>query len=300
MVYAHLAKNRLATGLLIIAFIFFITAIAIVFSQVQTGDPFMFALPTLLFACFYVLVSLAFSKNAVLAMSHAKKIEHKDNPELYRTLENLAISRGVTTPELYLINDSAPNAFATGTFKKRSAVAVTSGLLEKLNKQEIEGVLAHELAHIQHEDTRLMTIVVLLVGVVTLLSDIFLRSMIFGGRGNRDSKGKSGGIIILIGIILAFLSPFIAQILKLAVSRKREFYADAEAALITRYPEGLALALEKIANDTEKLEAANHATAHLYIVNPFKGKDAKKFWSKMFSTHPPMEDRVERLRGMMI
>lgn len=300
MVYAHLTKNRLATGFLIIAFIFFITAIAVIFSEVQTGDPFMFALPTLLFACFYVLVSLAFSKNAVLAMSHAKKIEHNDNPELYRTLENLAISRGTSTPELYLINDSAPNAFATGTFKKRSAVAVTSGLLEKLDKQEIEGVLAHELAHIQHEDTRLMTLVVLLVGVVTLLSEIFLRSMLWGGRGRRDSNGKGNAIFVIIGIVLALLSPFLAQLLKLAVGRKREFYADAEAALSTRYPEGLASALEKISGDAEKLEAANHATAHLYIVNPFKGKDAKKFWSKMFSTHPAMEERVGRLRDMMV
>lgn len=299
MVYAHLTKNRLATGFLIIAFIFFITAIAVIFSEVQTGDPFMFALPTLLFACFYVLVSLAFSKNAVLAMSHAKKIEHNDNPELYRTLENLAISRGTSTPELYLINDSAPNAFATGTFKKRSAVAVTSGLLEKLDKQEIEGVLAHELAHIQHEDTRLMTLVVLLVGVVTLLSEIFLRSMLWGGRGRRDSNGKGNAIFVIIGIVLALLSPFLAQLLKLAVGRKREFYADAEAALSTRYPEGLASALEKISGDAEKLEAANHATAHLYIVNPFKGKDAKKFWSKMFSTHPATTERTERLRGMM-
>ncbi len=297
MVYAHLVKNRIATSLLVVAFVVFITAIAVVFSQIQTGDPYTFAIPTLLFALFYVLVSLAFSKNAVLAMSHAKKMELSDNPDLYRSLENLAISRGVPTPELYLINDSAPNAFATGTFKKRSAVCVTSGLLSKLSKQEVEGVLAHELAHIQHEDTRLMTAVVLLVGVVTLLADIFLRSMFYGGRRS-DKKGN--GILIIIGIALAVLSPFIAQLLKLAVSRKREFYADAEAALSTRYPEGLASALEKISSDTEKLEVANHATAHLYIANPFKGKQARSLWGRMFSTHPPAVERISRLREMMI
>lgn len=298
MVYSHLTRNRISTVLLVIAFVFFLTAISVIFSEVQTGDPYLFSLPTLLFACFYVLVSLAFSKNTVLMMSHAKKIEEKDATELYHTLENLSISRGVPMPALYLIEDSAPNAFATGTFKKHSAIAVTSGLLDKLSKAEIEGVLAHELAHIQHEDTRLMTLIVLLVGVVTLIADIFLRSLYH--RGNRSrSDGKGGGVLLLIGIVLALLSPFIAQLLKLAVSRKREFYADAEAVLTTRYAEGLASALEKIAHDPEKLEVANHATAHLYIVNPFKGEEAKKLWNRMFSTHPATGERVKRLREMM-
>jgi len=295
MVYSHLTRNRLATILLVIAFVVFLTAISVIFSEVQTGDPYLFALPTLLFACFYVLVSLAFSKNTVLMMSHAKKMAESDAPELYHTLQNLAISRGVPMPALYLIEDSAPNAFATGTFKKHSAIAVTSGLLDKLEKAEIEGVLAHELAHIQHEDTRLMTLIVLLVGVVTLIADIFLRSLYHRGR----SKDKGGGVLLIIGIILALLSPFIAQLIKLAVSRKREFYADAEAVLTTRYADGLASALEKIASDTEKLEVANHATAHLYIVNPFKGEEATKLWNRMFSTHPATGERVQRLREMM-
>ncbi len=297
MVYSHLTRNRLATILLVIAFVVFLTAISVIFSEIQTGDPYLFALPTLFFALFYVLVSLAFSKNTVLMMSHAKKMEEKDAPELYHTLQNLAISRGVPMPALYLIDDSAPNAFATGTFKKHSAIAVTSGLLDKLEKAEIEGVLAHELAHIQHEDTRLMTLIVLLVGVVTLIADIFLRSLYH--RGGNRSKNKGGGILIIIGIVLALLSPFIAQLLKLAVSRKREFYADAEAVLTTRYADGLASALEKIAKDPEKLEVANHATAHLYIVNPFKGTEAAKLWNRMFSTHPATELRVKRLREMM-
>jgi heat shock protein HtpX len=299
MVYAHLTKNRISTVLLVIAFVIFIVGISIIFSQVQTGDPFAFAIPTLLFACFYVLASLAFSKNAVLAMSKAKLIELKDNPDLYRTLENLAISKGLPTPKLYLIQDSAPNAFATGTTKKGAVVAVTSGLLQKLNKQELEGVLAHELAHIQHEDTRLMTIVVLLVGVVTLLADFFLRSMYWSGRGRRDSGGKGNAILLIAGILLALLSPLIAQLLKMAVSRKREFYADAEAALTTRYPEGLATALEKISADNEPLEVANRATAHLYICSPLKGKASKSWWNNMFSTHPDAKERVIRLRSMM-
>jgi heat shock protein HtpX len=311
MVYAHLRNNRIATGFIVIAFVSFIVGLSIIFSEIQSGEPFLFALPTLFFALFYVLVSLAFSKNAVLAMSHAKKMEEKDSPELYHTLENLAISRGVPMPALYLIQDSAPNAFATGTFKKHSAVAVTTGLLDKLEKAEIEGVLAHELAHIQHEDTRLMTIVVLLVGVVTLLADFFLRSMYWSGRGQRDSKGKGNAILLFVGILLALLSPLIAQLLKLAVSRKREFYADAEAALTTRYPDGLASALEKITADQEPLEVANRATAHLYICDPMRNVTTKWLaprssagrsgggWHTMFSTHPDAEERIERLRKMM-
>jgi heat shock protein HtpX len=299
MVYAHLRNNRIATGIIVLAFLFFIVVLAIVFSEIQTGDPFLFTLPTLFFAIFYVLVSFAFSKNAVLMMSQAKRIEERHSPELYHTLENLAISRGVPMPDLYLIQDSAPNAFATGTLKKCSAVAVTTGLLDKLEKTEIEGVLAHELAHIQHEDTRLMTLVVLLVGVVTLLADFFLRSLYWGGSGSARPRPKGHALLAALGIVLALLSPFIAQLLKLAVSRKREFYADAETALTTRFPEGLASALEKITQDPEQLEVANHATAHLFICNPFKGKTASSFWNKMFSTHPPAAERIARLRGMM-
>lgn len=296
MVYAHLKRNRIATGVLVLAFFSFIVGISIIFSEIQTGDPFLYALPTLFFALFYVLVSVAFSKNAVLMMSGAKKIEEQQAPELYHTLENLTISRGMTMPALYLIEDSAPNAFATGIGKKHAAIAVTTGLLDKLEKVEIEGVLAHELAHIQHEDTRLMTLVVLLVGVVTLLADFFLRSLYWSGGQSRHGR-KGHPALLIVGLLLTFLSPFIAQLLKLAVSRKREFYADAEAVLTTRYPEGLASALEKIAQDREPLEVANHATAHLYIVNPFKGKQS--FLHTMFSTHPPAEERVERLRSMM-
>lgn len=296
MVYAHLQRNRIATIVLVIAFPLFIVGVAMVFSIAQTGDPFLYALPTLFFAAFYVLVSFALSKHAVLAMSGAKKIERKNAPELWNLLENLAISRGMTMPALYLIEDSAPNALATGIGKKHAVIAVTTGLLQKLQKTEIEGVLAHELAHIQHEDTRLMTLVVLLVGVVTLLADFFLRSLYWSsGRSRHGRKGHPA--LLIIGLLLAFLSPFIAQLLKLAVSRKREFYADAEAALTTRYPEGLASALEKIASNTEPLEVANHATAHLYIVNPFKGKPS--FLHTMFSTHPDPRERIQRLKTMM-
>lgn len=297
MVYAHLRRNRLATIILVAAFLSFLVGISLIFSEVQTGDPFLFALPTLFFALFYVLVSFALSKHAVLTMSGAKKLERKDAAELWNLLENLAISHGMSMPALYLIEDSAPNAFATGIGKKHAAIAVTTGLLQKLQKAEIEGVLAHELAHIQHEDTRLMTLVVLLVGVVTLLADFFLRSLYWsGGRSRHGRKGHP--ILLIVGLLLALLSPLIAQLLKLAVSRKREFYADAEAALSTRYPEGLASALEKISKDQEPLEVANHATAHLYIVNPFKGKQS--FLHTMFSTHPPLAERVKRLREMMV
>ncbi len=296
MVYAQLTRNRIATGVLVLAFLCFIVGISMVFSEVQTGDPFTLALPTLFFAAFYVLVSFATSKKAVLMMSSAKRIEEQHAPELFHSLENLSISRGMTMPALYLIEDTAPNAFATGIGKKHAAIAVTTGLLQKLEKAEIEGVLAHELAHIQHEDTRLMTLVVVLVGVVTLLADFFLRSMYWSGR-RRNSRGKGNAILLIAGLLLALLSPLIAQLLKLAISRKREFYADAEAALTTRYPEGLAAALEKISADQEPLEVANHATAHLYICNPFKGRTG--FWHTMFATHPDAKERVRRLREMM-
>ncbi|MEK7136869.1 MAG: M48 family metallopeptidase [Patescibacteria group bacterium] len=298
MVYAHLRRNRIATVVLVAAFLCFIVGVAVALSYAQTGDPYLFAVPTLFFALFYILIAFAFSKQAVLAMSGAKRIEQRDSPELYRTLENLAISKGLPTPKLYLIDDTAPNAFATGIGRKHAAVAVTTGLLQKLSKQELEGVLAHELAHIEHGDTRLMTLVVLLVGVITLIADFFLRSLYWSGGRSRQGR-RSNGIFLIVGIVLALLSPFIAQLLKLAISRKREFYADAEAALTTRYPEGLASALEKIAGDQEVLEVANHATAHLYIENPFKGEKRHSAWHAMFSTHPAVEERIKRLREMM-
>lgn len=227
-----------------------------------------------------------------LAVSGAKEIKKQDYPELYRLVENLAIAGGLPTPKVYVMNDSSPNAFATGRDPKRSSVAVTTGLLQLLDKQELEGVLAHEMSHIKNYDIRVMTIVVVLVGAVILLSDIMLRSMF---HGNRDNDNKTAGILLLIGLVLAILSPIFAELIKLAVSRSREYLADASGAMLTRHPEGLARALEKIARVDQPLKRANHATAHLFLANPFDPHVTKKF-EHFFSTHPPIMERIKRLR----
>lgn len=242
--------------------------------------------------------------SAVLMMSGAREVKHEDNPDLYHIVENLCIGAGIKkVPTIYIIDDTAPNAFATGRDPDHAVVAVTSGLLSKLEKAELEGVIAHELSHIKNYDMLIMTMVVILVGVVTLLSDFMLRYFWWGGGGKRD-KNEGGGqlqlIMIVVAIALAILSPLIATLIKLAISRKREYLADADAVLITRYPEGLARALEKLTADTEPLEVANKATAHLYIVNPLtehKGSSIGWF-SSLFNTHPPIEDRVAKLRAM--
>lgn len=229
-----------------------------------------------------------------LASAGAKQIQKQDNPRLYRMVENLAITAGVPTPKVYVINDPAANAFATGRDPEHASIAVTTGLMDLMNDQELEGVVAHEMAHIKNYDIRVMTIVVVLVGVVILLSDIMLRTMF---RGSRESN-KGTIVLVLIGLALAILSPIFAELIKLAVSRSREYLADASGALLTRYPEGLASALEKIAKQDKPLKRANHATAHMFLANPFDPHVAKKF-EKLFSTHPPIEDRIQKLRGML-
>jgi len=253
-----------------------------------------------LFAVFMNIGSYWFSHKIVVGMSGAKEADTIQHRDIHNLLENLAISQGMQKPKLYIIQDSVPNAFATGRNQKNSVVAVTTGLLQILDKNELEGVLAHELSHIKNKDMLISTMVVVLVGFVVILSDMFLRGMIFGGRGDGDRDNKLGGILMIVGIVLMILSPIIAQLVHFAVSRKREFVADATGALMTRYPEGLAGALQKIEEYSKtrggEMKRANHAMAHLYISNPF-GAKAKKGWSKMWSTHPATEDRVEALLG---
>jgi len=252
-------------------------------------------------------ISYWYSDKIVLAMSDAKKVEFEDNKELYRIVENLCITAGLPTPRIYIINDTAPNAFATGRDPEHAVVAVTAGLLQKLDRSELEGVIAHELSHIGNRDILLATIVTVLVGVVVLLADWFRRWTFWGG-GRRRSNSKGGGqlqiIIFVLAIVLSILAPIFAYMMQFAISRKREFAADADGALLTRYPEGLAQALEKISADSEPLEAANRATAHLYIASPFEGKrdghGKKSFFKKAFMTHPPIEERVAALRGMNV
>lgn len=240
-------------------------------------------------------VSYFWSDKIVLGISGAKSIQKKDNPEVYRTVENLCIAAGLPLPKIYLINDSAPNAFATGRDPKHAAIAFTSGILEKLNKQELEGVTSHELSHVGNRDTLLMAVVSVLVGTIALLSDFFMRSLWFGGR-DRDSKGNT--LMVVIALIAAILAPIVAMLIQLAVSRRRELLADASGVLLTRYPEGLASALQKISADKEALEVANRGTAHLYIVNPLKGKEAGAWLAGLFNTHPPIETRIRALQQM--
>lgn len=244
-----------------------------------------------------------YSDRIVLMMTHARPIEKKDNPELYRIIENLCITAGLPLPKIYIIDETQPNAFATGRNPQNGVIAVTQGLLDKLDRSELEGVIAHELAHIGNKDALLQTIVVVLVGVVVMMTDIFWRISFWGGfssRRNSDKGGQMRIIMLLIALALAILAPLLATLIKLAISRKREFLADASGALLTRYPEGLAQALEKISKDPHNLKVANNSTAHLYIASPFRGKQSKSWFTKAFMTHPPVEERTRALRGMEI
>lgn len=234
------------------------------------------------------------SDKIVMALSGAKPLAHDEDSELYHIVENLAITAGLPMPKLYLINDPAPNAFATGRDKNHAAVAVTSGLRAMLEKNELEGVIAHELSHIGNRDTLLQTAVVVLVGLISIMADIFIRSSWLRGRNRQE--GQAGGILAIVGVIFIILSPVIATLIQLAISRKREFLADADGALLTRYPEGLANALRKIGSYSAPMLKANNATAHLFISNPF-GARAAKGVARLFMTHPPVEERIQALLG---
>jgi len=254
-----------------------------------------------IYSCLASFFSYWYSDKIVLAMNHAKYIEKKDNPELYRIVENLAITAGLPLPKIYIINEAQPNAFATGRNPKNGVVAVTTGLLDKLDRAELEGVIAHELAHIGNRDALLQTVVVVLVGTIVILTDFFWRISFWGGfsrKSNRDNK--AGAIMFLVAVILAVLAPFLATMIKLAISRKREFLADSSGSLLTRYPEGLARALEKISSDSHIFKTANNSTAHLYISSPFKGKQSKSWFAKLFTTHPPIEQRIKALREIKV
>lgn len=241
-------------------------------------------------------ISYYWSDKIVLAISRAKLIDEKSNKEIYRLVENLTIAAGLPVPKIYVIDDTAPNAFATGRDPKHAALALTSGIIQKLNKQELEGVIAHELSHIGNRDTLVMTVVSVLVGTIALLSDFFLRSMWFGGHDDRDNKGNT--IFLVLAIVAAILAPIVATLIQLALSRRREFLADASAVLLTRYPTGLANALAKISADREPLEVANRGTAHLYIINPLKGQQAVGWFANLFNTHPPIQARIKALQEM--
>ena len=241
-----------------------------------------------------------FSDSIVLGISGARPADRKRDFTFYTVTENLCLATGLPKPKLYVIVDSAPNAFATGRDPEHAALCATAGLLDKLNRTELEGVVGHELSHIKNYDTRLMAVVAVLVGIVALLGDLFLRMSFFGRRDSDEERGNMGVIFVILGIIFAILSPIVAQLIQLAVSRRREFLADASSVAITRQPEGLIFALEKISKDNEPLEAANKATAHLYISNPIKdkGHGAVSWFSNLFNTHPPIFERIKALKAM--
>lgn len=244
-------------------------------------------------------VSYFFSDKMVLALSGAKPLDRNQAPEVYQIIENLARASRIPMPKVYIVNDPTPNAFATGRDPNHAVVAVHTGILEKLDKRELEGVLAHELSHVRNYDTRVMAIVSMLAGTVALLADFFMRSLLFGG-GREERDNKAGGIFIIVGIVAAIIAPLAAQLIQLAVSRRREFLADASGASLTHYPEGLARALEKISSYTRPSPTASTATAHLYISNPLGGggKKATSWLANLFNTHPPVEERIKILRRL--
>ena len=299
--YKAISRNKRNTWILLFLFSIVATIIVIFFGMAFLElDLVSSAILGFVITFIYSLISFYSADKVALSSQGAKEVTKKEAYELYAMVENLCITAGLPVPKVYVIDDPSPNAFATGRDPEHASVAVTTGLLERLNKQELEGVLSHELGHIKNYDIRIMTIVVVLIGLIVLLSDILLRSQFYRRRGNRDNK--IGLAILVVGLVLGILSPLFAQIIRLSISRTREYLADASGAMLTRHPEGLASALEKIAS-APPLTRANHATAHLYISDPFKAdangkKRPVSFLSKLFNTHPPINDRIAKLRSM--
>jgi len=297
-VFDAVAANKTKSVFLVLLVVGVLVGVGYVFGR-MTDLGYYAPLLALGFALLGVIGSYYYSDQIVLAMSHARPIEHADNPHLYNTVEGLAIAAQLPMPRVYVVDDPAPNAFATGRNPEHAALAVTAGLLQKLDNQEIEGVIGHEMSHIKDYDVLFMSLVAVLVGMIALLADWMLRYMWWGGsyrrRDSRDSGGGAG-LFVLLGLVLAILAPLVASLIQLAVSRRREYLADSEGAVLTRYPEGLASALEKIAADPEPLHSANKATAHMFIYNPLIEHGG--WLNTLFSTHPPIEERVRRLRAM--
>jgi len=288
-IYSEQSKNVNRTWFLMFVFVVIIVLIGWVFANAWQDPSILYG--AIVFSLFMNVLSYWYSDKIVLAMYRAKPVTLESNRELFNIVENLAITAGLPMPKVYTIPDMAPNAFATGRNKDHATIVVTEGLLQILNRTELEGVLAHEFSHIGNRDILLSTVVVVLVGFISILANMFLRSMSFGRRDN-----KGGNVFAIVGLVLAIFAPIAVTIIQLAISRKREYLADASGALLTRYPEGLASALEKISRSNIPMQNANEATAHLFIANPF-GK-AGKAVTNLFATHPPVENRIKILRGM--
>lgn len=304
-IYEVQSANRLKSGIIVVLFAVFVALAAYVLAKAM-GIYIGYEPGNLGFVGIALIVSglssfigYYYSDKIVIGISGARPADRKRDFLFYTVAENLAIGAGVPAPKLYVIPDSAPNAFATGRDPDHAAICVTTGLLEKLNRTELEGVTGHEMSHVKNYDTRLMSIVSVMVGLIALLGDWLIRMTWYGGK--RDSDGKnSGSLFLLLGIIFAILSPIIGQLIQLAISRRREFIADAGSVEITRQPSGLISALAKISSDREALEVANKATAHLYIANPFKDKNrgSVSWFANLFNTHPPISERIKVLKTM--
>ena len=294
-IYTHQDRNIFKTWFLMALFFVLVIFIGWFISYYYENRGILYF--AVFFAIFMNIFSYWFSDKIVLKLHKAKLVTRAEHFDLWNATENLSIAAGLPMPKLYIIEDSAPNAFATGRNKEHAVVAVTTGLLSILDKNELEGVIAHELSHIGNRDMLLSTVVVVLVGFIALISDLFLRAHVFGNARGRD--GRAGAVLMVIGIVLAILAPLVATLIRLAISRKREFLADASGALLTRYPEGLASALRKISSGGEPMRTANSATAHLFISNPFGAKKNSGF-HKLFMTHPPVEERVLALTNQKV
>lgn len=296
--YEEIAQNKRNSIFLVMVFILLILILAYVVG-LYTGMGYYALIFAGIFSIIMALASYFSGDKVILRISRARPVEKKDNPQLYNVVEELAIAGGVPLPKVYIIEDTAPNAFAAGRNPKTASIAVTTGLLQKLNRSQLQGVIAHELSHIKNYDILFCTIIAVLVGIVALLCDFMRRSIYYGNRRRSRGRGKGGGdaVILIAALLFAVFAPLFAQIIRFAVSRQREYLADASSVALTRYPEGLAGALELISRDKEILEAANRATQHLYIVNPIKPFESRR-QNNVFSTHPPIEERVRRLRGV--
>lgn len=296
--YKQISSNQLKSSLLIGVFIGVLSLAGYVYGYL-TDTGYTGLVLALCVSLFMTAFSWFFGDKVVLATSGAQEIKTREqNTYIWNLVENLAITSGLPRPRIYLIDDQSPNAFATGRDPQHASIAVTTGIIALLENEELEGVIAHELSHIKNQDTRLMMLAAVLVGAITLLGDFFFRGSLFR-RGRRDrNENESGGILMILGIVFLILSPLIGQLIQLAISRRREFLADASAALLTRYPEGLARALEKIQQSNIPLTRASQATAHLWIANPFSPGGFGNRLTQLFSTHPPIEERIQELHKM--
>lgn len=294
---SQIQENKLRTYVLMTGFVVFVVLASYVLGN-ALGYGNSWLIIAVVFSVISSFTSYYWGDKLVLAMSHARPAERKSDFDLFTVTENMAIAAGIPKPALFVIDDTAMNAFASGRDPNHAVVCATTGLITRLERRELEGVIAHELSHIKNYDTRLMAVVAVLVGTIAFLADMFMRTLWWGGRRDRDDDRGLGGVMLGVGIVLALVSPIIATIIQLSISRRREFLADASSANITRNPEGLARALEKLSKDKEVLENATNATAHLFVTNPFKGKNFGAWFSNIFDTHPPIAERILALRSM--